>query len=204
MEIDEQSEGMNFISLVKNPATKRPFFTFKKQEKKKVKFSVTNEEKQLLTGVVMLADTPIYRKDQNGEEFFVQFPKEVVEEMAFKYMENKFSDRVNIEHDQNEEVDGVFLVESYLFDEERGIKLPEFLGEVKPGSWVATFKVNNPEIWSRVKKGEFEGFSLEGEFGLKMAFNEKHFDNSLKNSILDPNLSSNQIYNEIIKAVSNA
>lgn len=205
MEIDEEdnAEGMNFISLVKRPATERPFFKFKKV-KKDMQFAITNEEKQLLTGVVMLADTPIYRKDENGEEFYVTFTKDIIEKMAFRYMKNQFSQNVNLEHDPGREVEGVFLVESYLFDEDRGVKIPDFIGDVKPGSWIATFKVDNAEVWERVKKGEFEGFSLEGNFGLSMAFKEKEVDNNLKNRILDENLSNNEIYNDIVKAVYNA
>jgi len=207
MEIDENdnNEGMNFISLVKKPATEKPFFKFKKDKKtEEIKFAVSDEEKKLLTGVVMLADTPIYRKDEDGKEFFVQFERDAVEQMAFRYMKNQFTKRVNLEHNDENQVEGVFLVESYIFDEERGVKIPDFIGDVKPGSWIATFKVENPEVWERVKKGEFEGFSLEGNFGLNMAFTEKKEDNKLKNSILDENLTSTEIYNDIIKAVYNA
>jgi predicted glutamine amidotransferase len=207
MEIDEEKgfEGMDMISLVKNPATEKPFFKFKKEEKEKeFSFAVASEDKQLLTGVVMLADTPIYRRAENGEEFFVQFPKPIVEKMAFKYMKDQFTKNVNLEHSENAQVEGVYLVESYLFDEERGIKIPEFIGEVPPGSWIATFKVDNPEVWEKVKKGEFEGFSLEGDFDTNMAFTEIKPDNKFKSLILDENSTENEIYNAIIKEVSNA
>jgi len=201
---NKEGDGMDYISLVKNPATEQPFFKFKKQEKKnKELVFATDDEKQLVTGVVMLADTPIYRRGEEGEEFYAQFPKEVVEKMSFKYMKNKFTDRVNLEHNRADSVEGAYLVESFLFDKERGIKIPEFIGEVPEGSWIATFKIEDEEVWKKVKSGEFSGFSLEADLGLEMAFGKKDFTNSLKNSILDKNLSVQDKYNKIVKAVSN-
>lgn len=205
---EEGKEGMNFISLVKEPATERSFFMFNLNKKKKRKavanefqFGISNEDKQLVTGVVMLADTPIFR-NMNDEKFYIQFTKEIVEEMSFKYMKDQFGKRVNLDHDK--EVKGIFLVESYIFDKDRGAKVPDFIGEVPDGSWIATFKIENDEVWARVKAGEFEGFSLEGDFGLKVAFGKKDFDDTLKNSILDKNLSVQDKYNALTQAVRNA
>lgn len=211
MVIDEEegAEGMNFISLVKEPATERPFFRFNLNKKKKrvqkekdFQFGISDEEKQLVTGVVMLAETPIFR-DMNGEKFYIVFRKAQVEEMSFKYMKDQFGKRVNLDHDENRQVEGVYLVESYLFDKDRGSKVPEFIGDVPDGSWIATFKIENEEVWKKVKAGEFEGFSLEGDFGLQVAFGKNDLSNSLKNSILDENLSSREKYNALTKAIRN-
>ena len=37
--------------------------------------------------------------------------------------------------------------------------------DVKDGSWFGSFKVENDDIWAKVKSGEFQGFSVEGIFG---------------------------------------
>ncbi len=209
MVIDEKegNEGMNFISLVKTPATERNFFLFnltgkkkRREVEKEFQFGISDEEKQLVTGVVMLADTPIFR-DMGGEKFYIQFTKENIEEMSFKYMKDQFGKRVNLEHDDDRKVNDVYLVESYLFDKQRGAKIPDFIGEIPEGSWIATFKIENEEVWKKVKAGEFEGFSLEGEFGLKVSFSK---NDSLKSSILDKNLSDREKYNAITKAARNA
>lgn len=210
MEIDEEKEGMDFIALVKNPATKQPFFKFK-EDKKEVKktslnFGVADEERKLLTGVVMLADTPIYRS-QDGEEFYVQFTRDMVEKMAFKYMRNQFIDNVNLEHNPNKEVNGVYLVETYIFDESRGVKIPDYLGDITPGSWVATFKIDNDEVWNKVKSNEFSGFSLEGNFGLSLSFNEKKEiteKNCLILNLENENLTNTEKYNIILNAIKSA
>lgn len=207
---EEGKEGMNFISLVKEPATEKNFFMFnllggnkkRKAVEKEYQFGIADEEKQLVTGVVMLADTPIFRK-MNGEKFYINFTKEIIEEMSFKYMKDQFGKRVNLDHDQDDQVKDVYIVESYLFDKDRGAKIPDFIGEIPGGSWIATFKVENKEVWDRVKAGEFKGFSLEGDFGLKVSF-DKDLDDALKSGILDKNLSSKEKYNLITQASRNA
>ena len=206
MELDETAAaGMDFIALVKSPATKQPFFAFNEDEKKKelkdnsFKFGVSNEEKQLITGVVMLADTPIYRQ-MNEEEFYVTFTPEIIEKMAFKYMKNQYTKNVNIEHNEDEKIGGVYLVESYLFDETRGVKIPEYLGEITNGSWIATFKIDNKEVWQKIKNNDFSGFSLEGNFGLSLSFNDNKEiieKNSLLLKLSNDNLTTNQKYNLI-------
>jgi len=213
MELDETAEaGMDFIALVKSPATKQPFFAFNEDEKKKelkdnsFKFGVSNEEKQLITGVVMLADTPIYRQ-MDEDEFYVTFTPDIIEKMAFKYMKNQFTKNVNIEHDENKQVGGVYLVESYLFDETRGVKIPEYLGEITNGSWIATFKIDNKEVWQKIKNNDFSGFSLEGNFGLSLSFNDNKEiieKNSLLLKLSNDNLTTNQKYNLILNAVKGA
>ena len=35
---------------------------------------------------------------------------------------------------------------------------------VPPGTWMASYKINNDEDWQRIKNGEVKGFSLAGNF----------------------------------------
>jgi hypothetical protein len=35
------------------------------------------------------------------------------------------------------------------------------------GTWFMTMKINNDDVWEKVKQGEFNGFSLEALFKLK-------------------------------------
>jgi hypothetical protein len=36
--------------------------------------------------------------------------------------------------------------------------------DLPEGSWMATFYIENDEVWDQIKSGEFNGFSLEGYF----------------------------------------
>ena len=70
IEVDDAA-GMDAISLVKYPAVERNFLCFE-DEKAPVKMAF-NADKQIITGVVALADTPIYRYTEGYGEYFVIF-----------------------------------------------------------------------------------------------------------------------------------
>jgi hypothetical protein len=53
------------------------------------------------------------------------------------------------------------MMESYIVGDRNQSKLFPDLPE---GSWVTTFYVDNPDVWEKVKDGEYNGFSLEGYF----------------------------------------
>lgn len=159
--IIDNETGIDRISLVEMPAVESNFLAFS-QEKKQVMFSA-NEEKQMITGVVMRADFPIYRYDMQHGEYYVQFSKETIRQMAEKLLSDNNQNRVNIEHIENSDVEGVCMQEMFIKDIEKGIN-PTGFEEISNGSLFATFKVHNPHIWERIKCGDFKGFSLEGMF----------------------------------------
>jgi hypothetical protein len=35
------------------------------------------------------------------------------------------------------------------------------------GTWIASYKIDNPTVWNKIKKGEFSGYSVEGYFNQK-------------------------------------
>ena len=53
------------------------------------------------------------------------------------------------------------MMESYIVGERNASKVFPNLPE---GSWVATFYVENDDVWEKIKQGEYNGFSLEGYF----------------------------------------
>lgn len=145
------------VSLVDDPATQSNFMLFSK-DREIEKFSVQDEEKHLISGVLMLCDTPIYRR-QGDFEFYVMFDRETLEGMAKRMLENGFQNNVNLMHN-GVLVEGVSLVEIYIKDSAKGIS-PNFVEDVPDGTLMGTYKVENEEIWSAVKSGDFKGFSIE-------------------------------------------
>lgn len=51
---------------------------------------MANEEKHIVIGCVLCPDKPIYR-NQDGEEFYITFDKDVIRKMAFDYLANDSS-----------------------------------------------------------------------------------------------------------------
>lgn len=70
-------------------------------------------------------------------------------------------------HDGNQEVDGVTMFESWIKDSSRGVAPMKGFEDAPEGSWFGSFKVENEDVWERVKSGEFKGFSVEGVFNYK-------------------------------------
>ena len=155
---DDINQGMFLVSLVECPATEMDFLQFEKQDK--LLFAVQDTEKHIVTGVSILADTPIYRRNKTGE-FYVQFRKEDIPAIVEKFMQRGLSNFINIQHDETtlSNTDAV-LVESYFVNKERGI-VPNEFANVTDGSWITSYKILNEDIWNMIKEGDLKGFSIE-------------------------------------------
>jgi hypothetical protein len=158
MTVDEVDEGVQFVALVDMPAIEKPFQAFAKT---KQRFNETGE-RRVLTGPLMLADTPIYRKDETYGEYYVVFDKPTIRKVVQKYFKQGNQHNVNAYH--NAELDGVFMFESYITDADRGVMPPKGYEDIPDGSWFGTFKVDNDEVWDN--RHAFNGFSVEGLFGM--------------------------------------
>lgn len=123
-----------------------------------------DKEKRMISGALMISDLPIYRKDEMGE-YYVVFDKEQIEKIAQRFFKKGYTHNVNMMHDSERQVNGVYMVESFIIDKTRGIRTPEGYPTLTEGSWFGTFKVDNNEVWNDfIKTGVFKGFSVEGAF----------------------------------------
>lgn len=124
------------------------------------------EDEQIITGALMLADKPIYRNDENGE-YYVVFGKDTIKKIAQKFFTKGYQSNVNLMHDSGQRLEGLTMYESWITDEKRGVKAMKGFEDVPEGSWFGSFKVNNPDVWQMVKDGKVKGFSVEGLFQMK-------------------------------------
>lgn len=159
--IDDSECGINKVSLVQMPAVESNFLAFAK-DKKQVMFNAY-EEKQMITGVLMRADYPIYRNDEQLGEYYIQFDKQTILEMAEKMLDDNNQNSINIEHMPDSDIEGVDMVELFIKDSSKGIN-PAGFDDITDGSLFATYKVRNPKVWEFIKNGTFKGFSIEGTF----------------------------------------
>lgn len=162
--LDAEECGIYRISLVDYPAVESDFLAFAEQ-KEVVKFRVADEEKRIIRGVIMRADFPIYRVSEEGQEYYIVYTKEVIRQMAEKFVAEHRLNDVNVMHIPMSNVEGVAMVQLYIKDAEAGIA-PVGFAHIEEGSLFAEYHISNDEVWERVKAGEFRGFSLEGVFGL--------------------------------------
>jgi hypothetical protein len=148
------------IALVDNPAIESDFMAFKKNHQ----FKVISEDKRIVSGFAMMAEKPIYRRDDDGREYHVKFTSESVKNIAEQFFKNNLSNQTNAMHQTDNFLEGVYVFESFLIDKDRGINIPKGYDEAPEGSWFISMKVENNEVWQSVKDGTFKGFSVEGVF----------------------------------------
>lgn len=162
--IEDETTGMFVISLVDEPAVEADFVAFDK-DKKPLQFKVEDEEQRMVFGLVMAADMPIYRRTDDGFEYYITYSPETIRIMAEKYFKEGRQNNVDTDHNFKLE-DGVTMVQMFIKDSEGGIN-PAGFEDYKDGSLFAQFHIENDEVWEAVKDGTYKGFSLAGTFELE-------------------------------------
>ena len=155
--IEFDNHKITAVSLVEKPATQEDFISMKKQEIVKMNF---DEEKRVVTGVVLTPNQKIYRND-NGLEYEMFFSKDTIFEL------NQSID-LNVTLDHEKDVKDVFIIEKWISSDSTLDKSNALgLGEMPIGTLFMSMKVNNDETWERVKSKELNGFSIEAMMGFK-------------------------------------
>jgi hypothetical protein len=134
------------------------------KEEHKNEMQIHDEEKRVLAGPLMIADLPIYREDKKLGQYYVLFDRKTIEQICIKYHYQQNNKNVNLMHDPNQKVEGVFMFNDFIIDRKIGVMPPKGYESLPDGSWFGFYKVENPEVWTKVKNGEIRGFSVEGIF----------------------------------------
>jgi len=161
--LDDES-GVSYVALVDEPAIQRNWFAFKSNE---YKFKA-DADRRIVTGALMIADLPIYRASKDKGEYYVVFDKTTIEQIVQKFMKQGNTSNVNMMHDADKQLEGVYMFESFIVDSTRGILAPNGFEGITEGSWIGSYKIDNEEVWQKfIKTGEFQGYSVEGMFDME-------------------------------------
>ncbi|MEW4368621.1 XkdF-like putative serine protease domain-containing protein [Paenibacillus kandeliae] len=140
------------ISLVDKGANGVPFAIIKEAGKvpiqKEIRIAKTDEDKQVVLGVVYQPDTSDAHDDQ--------MTADEIEKAAHLFMQDQHTYNIDKQHDLD--ADKGYVVESYIAPCEMTI------GDqvIAKGSWVAGVKVTDADTWDAIKKGDITGFSMWG------------------------------------------
>lgn len=161
---EQDTEGVYAISLVDSPAMESTFIAL--SEQKEIQLKAIDEEKRILLGAVLIPDKPIYRK-QDGKEFNITFPKKTIQLTMENFFKKGYQNNSTLEHNEELKLQDVTFVESWIKESE--IDKSVHYGFNEPnGTWFASMKVNNDEVWNDfVKTGKVKGFSIDGFFDLE-------------------------------------
>ena len=153
--------GIYAVSVVEFPAIEEDFIALSKAQG--LMLASVNEEKRMLYGPALIPDREIMRLDENGDEYFVTFPRSVVEQLAQQFMKKNQHHNATFEHAFS--VSGMTVVENWIKRGEQDTSIALGLSAALPeGTWFIGMKVDNDEVWNEVKAGKVKGFSIEGMF----------------------------------------
>jgi hypothetical protein len=163
-ELEASTLEVDAVALVDEPAIESNWFAFK-DTPNLMQFAQVSNEEQIIVGAAMIPDKPIFRRDEDGKEYNITFSKQTVQAIALKFFKKKFQSNANIQHDPTQKKDGVTFFLSFIKDTSKG--MVGLAGEYPEGTWFLGAKVDNEEVWAKVKSGEIKGFSVEGMFKYK-------------------------------------
>jgi len=162
---DSQELAIDAISLVTSPAIEQDFVFFGK-EKNNLTFAKVDEEKRMLVSPALIPNKNIFRHNPNTQEdYYVYFSKETVRKASELYLKHNNHHKATYQH--QDRVSGVLTVESWI--KEGDMDKSKLYGYDLPnGTWFVKMKIENDELWSKIKDGELKGLSIEGYFTDKM------------------------------------
>ena len=200
--ISDESQEMTIdaISLVTSPAIEQDFVFFGK-EKNNLTLAKIDEEKRMLVSPALIPNKNIFRYDPNTDsDYYVYFSKETVRQASELYLKHNNHHKATYQHEEN--VSGVLTIESWI--KEGDMDKSKLYGfDLPDGTWFVKMKIENDEMWSKIKDGELKGLSIEGYFINKMekmgkqqfsneeilnAFNELVKDGKVKDMNLEKRL----------------
>jgi hypothetical protein len=160
-----ETTGVYGISLVNDPAMESLWIALSKEQE--VKLSTVDTEKRIVCGAVLIPNKPIYR-NQNGKEFNIVFPAETIELASQAYLENMHQKSSTLEHNVDAKINDVCVVYSWIKESDVNDKSVMYGFNDPIGTWYASMKINNNEIWNDyIKTGKVKGFSIDGFFDLE-------------------------------------
>jgi len=161
---DSSESGVSAISLVDRPAMESDFIAFS-EELESVRFKTLDEEKRIVTGLVLIPDKPIMRKGET-EPYYVYLSKDTINKTSQMYLMQNKSNNATLDHAVN--IDGVHLVESWIVSDPKNDKTSALGIESTEGAWAASMFIQNDDVWNDyVKTGRVKGFSIEALFKMK-------------------------------------
>jgi len=153
---DDELTGVDFISLVDDPAIERNFIYLNKQ----YQFKFDTEQK-ILFGPLLIPDKKIYRYSPEMGEYNILFDKDTIKKIVRKYNKSNNNTKINIQHNSENTINA-FLTENWIIEDENMDKSKYFGFNLPVGTWMGKVYIEDDNFWNDVvKTGEVKGFSVE-------------------------------------------
>ncbi len=159
--------GVDYNAVVDVPAHLKGYDAFSKEQKD---YFVQDEEKRIVAGVMISADTEIERYNKTDGKHYVFFPSETVSVLREKFIKKGYQNNLNEMHQMSKIIspEDALMLDTYIIDSRISQYPkcpPSFESQrLKDGTWIANYKIYSDELWQKIKDGTFNGFSVEGYF----------------------------------------
>ena len=162
---DGEELGIEQIAFTSTPAIITKGMAF--DENKKLFFSDDLKYRVVAPAMIPME---IYRNDEDGDEYYVQFSAETIENIHSKFMQDLSNRNVfNLEHDTDKTVPA-YVLEAWIVEDPKKDKAYSSYGiEVPKGTLMVTAQVTDKDYYNELVKNEQIGFSIEGFLGLKLS-----------------------------------
>jgi len=178
---DDDNAGIDAVSVVENPAIEENWVALKKHE---IELKTIDEEKRLLMGAALVPKKQIYRRNEKtNEEYYIFFSKDTIRKASQLFLKSSNQNNATIEH--TKKIEGMTVVESWIVEDTKKDKSALYGFNAEVGTWFITMKVDNEEVWDKVKAGEIKGFSIEGYFAEKVEANKQLTNDEILEEIKD-------------------
>jgi hypothetical protein len=127
-------------------------------------FNVMDDEKRIVAGPLMVPNKFIIRRDENGDPYYVFFSKDTIKRIQERFNKQQRQNHTDVDHDGNI-LDNNILLEQWIIESRVHDKSRYYGYDTLPtGTWFGVYKVNDDQVWNRIKNGELRGFSIAGDF----------------------------------------
>ena len=131
---DQDTIGIDAISIVESPAIESDFVALNQQE---IKLAEVDKEKKILLGALLIPNKPIYRNGEEGE-YYIFFSKDTIVKASQMYLQNGYQNKSTLEH--SKALEGLTLVESWIVEDEVNDKSRKYGLNVPVGTWMGAVK----------------------------------------------------------------
>lgn len=173
---DGEDLGMEMIAFTNKPAIKVKGMAFNAV----TPMTFSDDVKMRIVAPAMIP-MQIYRRDEDGSEYDVEFTAETIEAIHNKFMQNlRNKDIFNLEHDAEEKVPA-YILEAWIVDSPKTDKAFTTYGiEVPKGTLMLTSQVTDKEYYNNLVESGQVGYSIEGFLGMKLSELLKLNTNTMK------------------------
>ena len=160
-----QEMTIDAISLVTNPAIEQDF-VYMKKHKNNLTFAKIDEEKRMVISPALIPNKQIFRHDPNTDsDYYVYFSVDTIKKASELYLKHNNHHSATYQHE--EDVKGILTTESWIKSGDQD-KSNLYGYDLPIGTWFVTMRIDNDEMWQKIKDGELRGISIEGYFIDKM------------------------------------